>query len=339
MGDFDLAVFSLNPLNREMNNGAVIADRIKVVTNNEFTTGIKPKFSYLSSMKPLRKLYKEFQPDIVHAHYASSYGLLGRLLGARPFFISVWGSDVYEFPKRSLIHRFVFKRVVNSANHLFSTSHDMARELAKYTKNEITVIPFGIDIHLFCPEPRKKEEGRKIIGTVKSLEHVYGIDRLIRTTSLLVKEYPGLECHIYGEGSQKEQLIGLAKELGIEDAILFKGYINNKELPSVLRSFDVFCVLSRQESFGVAAVEAQACGIPVIATKVGGLPEIVMDGKTGYTVGEDPEEAARKISFLLSDREQLDKMSNEAREEVLRKYDWSSNVRTLKDHYLSCKNN
>jgi len=286
-------------------------------------------------MRSLRQLYRKYKPNIVHAHYATSYGLLGKLLFHKKYFISVWGSDVYDFPRKSVLHKLIFSRIVSSVHQLFSTSHDMAKELSKYTSKSICVIPFGINVDLFQPEPKKNNSEIKVIGTVKSLEKVYGIDRLIRATAELKDEFPNLECHIYGEGSQKEELMTLSKELGIESTVHFKGYVNNEKLPEVLREFDVFCVLSRQESFGVAAVEAQACGIPVVATKVGGLPEIVVDGETGFIVEEEHGEIVNKIAQLLSNDQMANEMGRNARRSVLEKYDWEMNLETLKNYYRS----
>lgn len=334
MDEFDLTVFSLDPVDLSKNQGQLINDKIRLVTNETRTTGLKPKLSYLSALRSLRRIVKEFSPDIVHAHYASSYGLLGRLLHPRTFYLSVWGSDVFEFPKRSLIHKKAFRWILKGANNLFSTSLAMAKELSNYTNKPIHVVPFGIDIEKFKPLA-KVERTHKLIGIVKALEHVYGIDRLIGVTALLSKEFEGLECHIYGEGSQKEALRDLVNELGIEDVVRFKGYINNDNLPSVLNQFDVFCVLSRQESFGVSAVEAQSCGIPVVATEVGGLPEIVLDGQTGFTVSEDLNEIANRIALLLKDESMVLRFGEIARMEMLRSYDWSKNVETMKEFYRS----
>lgn len=334
MDEFEISVFSLDPLDENRNQGLSIRESIRVVSNKNQTTNRKAKISYLQSLKALRKLHREFNPDAVHAHYASSYGLLGRLLFAKQFFISVWGSDVFEFPKRSMLHRTVFKWIARGTDKLFSTSHEMAKELAKYTNKQIQVIPFGVDVERF-QAIEKKESTVQIIGTIKTLEEIYGIDRLIQASSTLIKEFPNLECHIYGEGSQKDALKNLAEDLGIEKQIHFKGRVDNSKVPSVLGSFDVFCVLSRQESFGVSAVEAQACEIPVVATNVGGLPEIVKNNFSGFTVGENPAEAANKIAQLLRDSNLREQFGKNGRSIVLKQYDWNKNIETLKEVYRS----
>src|SRR6478609_677551 len=81
------------------------------------------KLSYLKYVKILRKIIRHFQPDILHAHYATSYGLVAALTGFKPFFLSVWGSDVYDFPARSKFHKKIFQYNLGKADMIFSTSN------------------------------------------------------------------------------------------------------------------------------------------------------------------------------------------------------------------------
>ena len=93
------------------------------VTRDE---GSFKKISYLKAVPYIRKKIKEFKPDIVHSHYASSYGLLGALSSFHPFIVSVWGSDVYSFPDKSVLHRKVLEYVLKKADIICSTSHTMS---------------------------------------------------------------------------------------------------------------------------------------------------------------------------------------------------------------------
>lgn len=230
-------------------------------------------------------------PDIVHAHYASSYGTLARQIGHASTVLSLWGSDVYEFPKRSLIHRVLFKKAVKFAKIVCSTSEDMAREAKIYVDREILITPFGVDMERFVPAEMKIMMEMTTIGTVKSLEDVYGIDRLID----LYAEFQSkvdipTRLYIFGEGSQKESLINQTISLGIEDQVTFHGFVTGDDLVRAFQTLDVFVALSRRESFGVAALEAQACGVPVLVSNVGGLPEVT-SSKTGKIVDENSPES------------------------------------------------
>ncbi len=335
MDDFELSVFSLDPINNSSEFQKAISEKVIVYSNQEKTTNVKNKSSYLKSISFVRKINKEFKPDIVHAHYATSYGLLGSFVSAKIFLISVWGSDIYEFPKRSFLHKSGIQYVLKKAKLLLSTSHVMAKEISKYVNKEITVIPFGIDSEKFNSSTNKSVKENFIVGTVKSLEDVYGIDTLIESFALFHKTYPKSECHIYGQGSKKGDLEQLVIKLGLEKFIYFKGILSNNSVPAVLNQFDVFCALSRQESFGVAVIEASSCGLPVIVTNVGGLPEVVENEKTGFVVQGELQEIAEKIALLYNDSELRIKMGENGRQFVLNKYNWAENLKQMKTIYTN----
>lgn len=248
------------------------------------------KFSYFSAHKEVKSFAKEVQPDIVHAHYASSYGTLARKVRHERTVLSLWGSDVYEFPKRSPLHRILFKRAVKFPKVVCSTSEDMAREAKQYVNRSIIITPFGVDTDIFVPANKEKSE-ILTIGTVKSLEEVYGIDRLLQLFAAFVqKSERSVRLSIFGSGSKKEELKALSKELEIEAQVDFHGRVEGDELIQAFQSLDVFVALSRRESFGVAAIEAQACGVPVLVSNVGGLPEVASP-KTGRVVEEENPDA------------------------------------------------
>src|SRR5690606_24228004 len=111
--------------------------------------GLWAKIKYLTLLGHLRKSITAFGPDILHAHFASSYGLLGALTGFRPFIISVWGNDVYLYPHKNLIFKEILKFNLRKADKILSTSKVMATETGKFTKKHIQITPFGIDLEVF----------------------------------------------------------------------------------------------------------------------------------------------------------------------------------------------
>lgn len=335
MHEFNLAVFSLDPLDESSSFANQINSKVHVYSNEQVTTNSRNKLVYLKTLGKLKEIQQKFQPDIVHAHYATSYGLLGSLIRPKKFLVSVWGTDVYSFPKRSFLHKLTFQFILKRTNAIFSTSFAMKKEIEKYTTKKITVIPFGIDADLFSPGEKVVSKKNFIVGTVKTLEHVYGIDRLIRAFAIFHSDFPESECRIYGTGSQLDSLKKLSLDLNVSNSVHFMGYVSNKFVPEKLREMDVYCALSRQESFGVAVVEASACGIPVIVTDVGGLPEVVEDGKTGYIVKGKAEEVAKKLVELYKNTELRTVLGRNGRNLVLEKYDWNKNISSMKIAYIS----
>lgn len=292
------------------------------------------KLSYLTQARSIKKIVKEISPDILHAFYATSYGTLGRYCKHPKYIISVWGSDVYEFPIKSPFHKYIIQRNLSSAIHIFSTSEDMMRETKKYTKQPISVIPFGVDVEFFVPKPKNTNTDELVFGTVKTMEHVYGIDILIRSFAKFKEQYSGkAKLLIAGSGGKIDTYKKLANDLGVGDQTKFLGYIPQSQVPTIIQQMDVFMVLSRRESFGVAAVEAAACGIPVIATNTGGLPEVVIEDKTGFIVPvEDVSSTVDKMKELTSAKLR-ESMGKEGRNLVLEKYNWKQNVDFMVENY------
>lgn len=270
------------------------------------------KIGYLTAFFKVKKLVKEIKPDILHAHFASSYGLLGSLLNYKPYILSVWGTDIYEFPKNSMMQKKIINYNLKKADVILSTSKDMARETSLYTSKDIHITPFGVDVEIFKPLNKKKYSNNKIIiGTIKNLEERYGIEYLIKAFKKVKDELPNINMGLVigGEGSKKSRLIELTKDLGIEKDVEFIGYVNQSDIVDIFNKFDIAVFPSLKESFGVAAVEAQACSVPVIATNVGGLPEAIKEGESAILVPPKDDEALKEaILDLIKNEEKRIKM-------------------------------
>jgi glycosyltransferase involved in cell wall biosynthesis len=293
---------------------------------------------YILAAPRVRRLLGRIKPDIVHAHYATGYGLLGSLAAPSPYVLSVWGSDIYEYPRRSLVHAQLLRFNLGRADYICSTSLAMARETQRYTSKTVTVTPFGVDCEVFAPKtgPKVGEEGPLVIGTVKTLDHPYGVEYLIRAFALVAELYTERDVRLVvaGDGPLRGPLEDLARQLGISGRVDFLGQIPQATVPTVLRSFDIFAALSLRESFGVAVLEASACGIPVVASNVDGLPEVVEDGVTGFLVPPaDPSAAAAMLAWLLGNKSAREEMGVAGRSFVLKRYEWERTARTMDDLY------
>ena len=318
-------------------------DNILVKTFNQTVTrneGSYSKLKYLKALSSIKQVIKEFKPDIVHAHYASSYGLLGALSGFHPFILSVWGSDVFTFPKKSLLHEFILKYNLSKADKILSTSHVMAKETQLYTKKEITVTPFGIDLEIFKPMDVKSLFNNTdiVIGTVKTLEEKYGIEYLVRAFKILSDKYPELPLKllIVGSGSLDVELKQLVQELGISSKTVFAGKVPFVEVPKYhnMLSVSVSVSVSNSESFGVAIIEASSCGKPVVVSNIGGLPEVVEDGVSGFVVEpRNPQQTADAIEKLILDDELRNRIGKNGRDRVKKLYDWNDNVNQMINIY------
>lgn len=337
----EIAVFSLNFNENEANpyqNDINVKVYYCVNKNAKKRSSGFAKLSYLSALPALKKAISEFKPDIVHAHYASSYGLLGALSGFHPYIISVWGSDVFDFPNISFLHKAVINYNLAKADRILSTSEVMAVETKKYTDKEVIVTPFGIELDKFKPLKVNSlfDKNDIVIGTVKTLEEKYGIEYLIKAFAIVKDKhkYLPLKLLIVGAGSLSTALKNLTYDLGIEKDTVFTGKIAHELVPVYDNMLSVSVSVSNSESFGVAVIEASACGKPVVVSDVGGLPEVVKDGITGIVVPpRNPEKTAEAIEKLVLDDSMRKQMGAAGREHVAQFYDWNKNVEQMVDIY------
>ncbi len=298
------------------------------------------KLNYITHLKALKKIISTFRPDVLHAHYASSYGLLGALSKFHPFVISVWGSDVFDFPQQNIFNKMILKYNLKCADKITSTSHIMAKQTNRFTNKEIKVIPFGIDLNIFQPIHTKKifKNNEIVIGTIKTLSYTYGIDTLIKAFSILKNKLPqlNLKLLIVGDGDEKEKLQSLANKLNIKKDTIFYGQIPHQKVVELLAEIDIFVALSREESFGVAIVEAMACEKPVVAGNASGFKEIIEDKKTGLIVEkENPSQAADAIQFLIENPEFAKQLTINAKQKVFNDYNIEDNVKEMIEVYKS----
>lgn len=303
-------------------------------------TGSLTKLKYVQALPKLKRIINEVKPDILHAHYASSYGILGALTGFHPYIVSVWGADVFDFPNKSFLHKKLLEFSLRKADKVLSTSHVMAKETKKYTNKKIEITPFGIALEQFRPMKGTTlfNENDIVIGTVKSLEDKYGIDCLIGAFKSLVEEYPRLPLKllIVGGGSRASALKQLAIDYSINHRVIFTGYVDHGDIPMYHNMLSVFAALSiaDSESFGVAVIEASACEKPVVVSNVGGLPEVVEDGVTGIVVPpRNIKKAAEALKKLIFNEELRSVMGKAGRERVKNLYDWHENVSQMMNIY------
>jgi L-malate glycosyltransferase len=335
-------LFSLKNFNRDDYPESHFSCTVFNLQRRNSVFGLLGKINYLRVLPALKKEIKNFNPDIVHAHFASSYGLLGALSGFHPFILSVWGTDVFEFPEESFLHKIIIKHNFSKADKILSTSHVMAEKTALYTDKDIVVTPFGIDLNVFKKEKVSREElspfnySDIVVGTVKLLEKKYGINFLLEAFSDVSKKHSDIPIKllIVGDGSERNALEKMVENLDLKDRVHFTGMVSHLQVPQYHKIIDIFVALSEEESFGVAIVEAGACENPVVVSDAGGLPEVVEDGVTGFVVERRNSSAAAKAIEQLVLRVDLRKeMGKAGRKRVEKLYNWKDNVDLMVNIY------
>ncbi|MCW3076077.1 MAG: hypothetical protein JWO32_686 [Bacteroidetes bacterium] len=294
------------------------------------------KIAYLQNVLSLRKAIKEFKPDVLHAHYATSYGLVGALCRFHPFIISCWGTDVMKFPQKNFIAKTILQFNLNSADLICATSNTIKEYIHKVLVKPVTVIPFGVDTHVFKPKEIKSlfSENCFVIGSIKPLEKLYNNDILIRSFAMLEKKYDHIRLLIIGDGSEGGALKKLCNDLNISDKVRFTGRIPFNEISNYFNMLNVLANLSVYESFGVSVIEAMACGKAVVVTNVGGLKEIVVNDEIGLKVNVgNVEQTSEVLESLVLNSQLCKTIGIKAREHVLKNYNWENNLLQMISEY------
>ena len=296
------------------------------------------KLSYLKFVTPLKKVIKRFNPDVVHAHYATSYGLIGALSKFHPFVISAWGTDVMKFPQKNIINKTILKYNLRKADAICATSNTIKEFLKPVTDKIVQVIPFGVDVNEFCNKEVKSlfVADTFVIGSIKPLEELYNTNVLIKAFANLKSKHSDekIKLLIIGEGSQMEELKKLSSELNIQNDVTFTGRIAFSEISNYYNMLDVLVNISDYESFGVSVIEAMACEKPVIATNTGGLKEIIENSTFGSLVEVgNVEQTTNEMEKYLLDETLKYNVGKAARAKVIEKYNWTNNIQQMIDVY------
>lgn len=294
---------------------------------------------YYLNTKEIKKIVEKIKPDVINAHYASGYGTLARLSKMKPLLLSVWGSDVYDFPYKNFItEKIVVKNILNS-DMIASTSSIMGEQVKKLVNKpnmNIETTPFGVNTDLFEVKKHKQTKENIKIGIVKTLAPKYGITMLISAISDLRASDYDVYLDIYGDGPQKKELEELIKKLNLEKYVKLMGRVPNTEVPKILLTFDIFAVSSiyDSESFGVAVVEAMAAGLPVVASDVDGFTEVVENNVTGFIYPRDSKaELVKYLATLIEDNDKRSDMGEKGRKRVETFYNWDENVKKMESLY------
>jgi len=292
-------------------------------------------FFWLNAFRQLKKI----KPNIMHFQGIdiSLFTFILVKIQKKPYIIWAQGSDVYF---QSKIKRLTSKIILKNADAVIALTEDMKNHLKNIYEREILIIPNGIDLSKF--EYLSKDNYYKVFGFDKNIKiilyvgsfrPVKGLKYLIEAMKIIGNKEKRL--FIIGHGKEKDDLENQVKNLNLEDCITFIGKIPNQEVFKYMASSDVFVLPSLSEGFPIVILEAMASGLPIVATKVRGLPEIFKDGQNGFLVEtRNPEKIAEKILLILNDENLSKRISKNNLEEV-KKYDWKIVIDKLENVYFN----
>jgi glycosyltransferase involved in cell wall biosynthesis len=254
--------------------------------------------------------------DIYHAHtFACGIPpMINRRRSPRPFVLTLHTSH-FLMRADGMMWRKIFRRIIRSCDYLLATSQeirDVALELFPHPRSE--VMTNAVDTDRFAPSAGPATSGRRRLVVPRRLFPKNGVEYLVRAMPLIC-EGVDVEARIVGDGPERARLSALAAELGVAERVEFAGPRSNHEMPALLNEAEIAVIPSLMEATSIAALEAMACGVPVAASAVGGLPEIIDEGVGALFEPADPEALATAVLDLLQ-REDLQTLGSEGRRRV-----------------------
>ncbi len=263
---------------------ASIAD-VNVIVLNQLCRN--PKLNVIANIPRVRRLVRDNAPDILHAHYATSYGFAGACAGFRPYVVSAWGSDVLVSPRSSRVYEEIVRFVFRRATRINSVAQHMTDSIVKwsYARSEkIVTIPFGVDTTQFLAEGRAVHSTRSnpVIVSTRRLNSQLQVDLLLRAAPLVLTNYPGAKFVVIGDGPERPALTKVAQELGVASSVSFVGELPPEGIATYLRSADIFVTTSPTDGSSVSLNEAMACGAFPVATAIEANQAWLRGDSTGF---------------------------------------------------------
>jgi len=308
--------------------------RLALLNNNvhyhEVNVPEYPLFHYqpyeLALSSKLVDMVKLHKIELLHVHYAIPHAYAGYMAKQMlkdegiviPMVTTLHGTDITLVGKHPF-YKTAVTFSINKSDVVTSVSQNLKEDTLKHfdIKNDIHVIPNFIELdkirnekHISCQRSVMAEKHERIITHISNFRKVKRIPDVINVFFKIQNQIPA-KLMLVGDGPERENAERLVAGLGIEDRVIFFG--NSNEIDQILSYSDLFLLPSETESFGLAALEAMAWSVPVISTNTGGLPEVNLDGFSGYLsdVGNIDEMANRAIS-ILKNNDTLEKFRKQA---------------------------
>ena len=268
-------------------------------------------------------MHKDRHYDAVWAIMANQAGLAASFFKKKnpsvPFLLTLQeGDSEFDIWIRTFYMRLAYAAIYRRADSIQAISKYLARRAKKMgAKSDICVVPNGVNEAFL--DIRGGNRGARVVITTSRLEKKNNIGTLIRAMS-----YVEGKLVIAGNGSERKRLENLSKDLGLEKRVEFLGSVSHEIIRKHFEDASVFVRPSVSEGLGSSFLEAMAAGIPIVGTRVGGIPDFLIEGETGlFCEAESPKSVSEKIRILFSDEELYRRLSRNGKMLVEKKYVWS----------------
>lgn len=273
---------------------------------------------------------KKIAPTKILASWAYPDGVAAEKIAKKlntDFFLKVHGSDINmhaTFPARCQ----QIVKMANNAKGILSVSQDLANKMADIGVKEkkIKVIYNGVNLDKFTPSLKSNSSPKPYLLFIGNLKKEKGVMELLHAFKIISKTHPTLSLRYIGGGAMLNELKETAESLSIRNKVVFEGVLSHDMLPLIIANATLLALPSYSEGVPNVILESMACGVPVVATKVGGIPEVVTES-TGYLASEiTPEAIAKSLEMALKKKWNTNEIRQHAEQ-----FNWSKNITQLCD--------
>jgi len=289
------------------------------------SNGFRSWASFVRGLRQMGAVLRKFRPDILSVQcpvFQTHLVVAASWLPHRwRLAVTVRGTDVRAVLLGYPVLRPWQNRLFKRADAVIAISQSLLQDLLNLypsVRDKAAVIPNGLDRSWFDNSANQSADNERYVLFVGRFHILKGADLLLHAWSLIQGQVAGITLWLIGEGRELRSLNSLSEQLGVSKSVRFKGYKTQAELPCLYRDAEVVVVPSRNEGLGRVALEAGACGAICVATNVGGIPETILDGVTGFLVDpESPEALAQAmLRALCLPESQKRRMSAAARAHI-----------------------
>ena len=297
-----------------------------------------PIASIMIYFMEVASIIKRINPDIIHCQNLGM-GWMAYVINffkKHPYVIYGRGDDVYA---DYWLKEFLLGLTIKNADAVITLTEDMKQEASKVYERDIYVVPNGIYLDNYKEKSSNTtlfNYDKKVLLYVGRLKPIKGVRYLINAMAIVNQNCPNTKLLIVGDGDERNNLEQLVENYGLNDCITFVGRVSNEDVPKYLTNADIFVLPSLSEGFPNVILEAMASGLPVVATNIRGMSEIIAEETNGYLVeSKNSEQLAVKIISLLNDAKLMKAMS-ENNVICAKQYEWRNVVKKLENIYLKC---
>jgi glycosyltransferase involved in cell wall biosynthesis len=274
-------------------------------------------------------LLQEFRPQLIHAHFATQPAALARSLSAAlgiPYTVTAHCYDIYRRPPEDFAER------CHAAAAVVTVSDANARYMVdtlRAPRSNLSIIPCGVDTDWFRPGPARQSNPPLLVCASRLQPHK-NVGVLLQACAILRDRGTAFHCTVLGDGDERLQLAALRDSLGLQEHVHLHGMASQEEVRKLWRKASVGLLTSLAEGMPVSLMEALSCAVPVVATAVGGVPEMIRSGVNGYVVPvNDPVAVADGVSRILASPDRAQRMQQAARDTALSRFSLGHQVDRL----------